>query len=107
MKAKSRFHGSRDGVALGDHLIAAAANVVRHGIYAGSCCVITVNCGIVAAESLEEFALGKTLEVYLQKSEFAAAEVARRAKSQVGVKVEPWDDRCFCEWCKQGLLINL
>ncbi|MPL67954.1 hypothetical protein SDC9_13658 [bioreactor metagenome] len=104
MKMKSRFHASVEGVTLGDQLIAATPDGTRFGIYVGACCVISVKSGIVSSETLEEFSSGLSLQIYLQKSDFAAAEIVRRAKSQIGALIEPWDDEYFCAWCRRGVL---
>lgn len=105
MKTKCRFHVSMDGMNLGDRLIAATPDGTRHGIYAGGCRVISVKSGIVSTELLEEFSAGRALQIYLQKSDFAAAEIVRRAESQVGSVIGSWDDQSFCEWCLRGLLV--
>lgn len=105
MKTKSNFHVSLEGITLGDHLVSLTPDCTRHGIYVGKCRVITVKLGVVSEESLEDFSSGEALDIYLQKSDFAAAEIARRAKSQVGFVIGTWDDRCFCEWCIKGLLV--
>ena len=105
MKTNSRLHVSMDGINLGDRLIADSPLGKRHGIYVGGCSVISVKSGVVIHEPLEEFSSGQALQIYLQKSDFAAAEIARRAKSQLGAEITYWDDKCFCEWCLRGLLI--
>ena len=56
-------------------------------------------------ESLEKFSSVQPLHVYLKKSDFAAGEIARRVKSQIGVAIGSWDDQYFCEWCLRGLLL--
>lgn len=103
MKAKSRFYLAADGVNLGDHLITVTDEKECHGIYAGRCRVISVKGGIVVAEELQEFACGSNIQVYLQKTDFAAAEIVRRAESQIGTVITPMNDRYFCEWCFYGL----
>ena len=101
MKSRDRFHPTIEGLMLGDRLISLAKNNSRYGIYAGNCQVITLRGGAVVVELLEEFA-PESLYIDLRKSDFAAAEVVRRAKSQVGVNVNPWDGRRFCDWCQRG-----
>jgi hypothetical protein len=94
-----------EGLTLGDHLIAVTSEGSRHGIYVGACRVITVKSGMVSSEPLEEFSSGQSLHIYLQKSDFAAAEIVRRAESQMGIAIGSWDDQCFCEWCFRGALL--
>ena len=105
IKSQSKFHVPTDGIMLSDHLISFTPNGTRHGIYAGGCRVISVKSGMVSLESLEEFSLGKPLRIYLQVSDFTAGEIVRRAKSQIGLVIEPWNDQHFCEWCLRGLLL--
>ena len=105
MKTKSKFHVLTDGVVLGDHLILFTPDGTRHGIYVGGCRVISVKSGMVSSESLEEFSSGEPLHIYLKVSDFTAGEIARRAKSQIGVAIDPWDDEYFCNWCLRGLLL--
>lgn len=104
MNKRCRFHVSKDGINLGDHLIADTPDGIRHGIYVGGC-VISVKFGMVSAEPLEEFSAGKAFHIYLQKSDFPAAEIVRRAQSQIGAAIRNWDDQSFCEWCLRGLLL--
>lgn len=101
---KSKFYLPAEGVNLGDHLIAFTSEKECHGIYAGRCRVICVKGGMVAAQELQEFSCGSSIHVYLQQSNFAAAEIVRRAESQLGTVIAPMDDRSFCEWCLYGLL---
>lgn len=105
MSTKSRFHMSTEGLNLGDHLISSASEITRHGIYVGRCRVISVKSGIVSAELLDEFCCGSTVNIYLQKSDYSAAEVVRRAESQIGNMIAPLDDQSFCDWCLRGLRI--
>lgn len=105
IKTKSKFHVSMDGIFLGDHLIVVTPDGIRHGIYVGECRVISIKSGMVSSESLEAFSCGNPLHTYLIVSDFAAGEIARRAKSQIGVAIGPWDDQYFCEWCVRGLLL--
>jgi hypothetical protein len=94
-----------EGITLGDRLIAIAPSGSRHGIYVGECRVISVKSGIVASEPLEEFCSGKSLDINLQTSDFAATEITRRAKSQIGVVYGIGNDQYFCEWCIRGLML--
>jgi hypothetical protein len=105
MKAKSKFHVAMDGIFLGDHLISFTPDRTRHGIYVGKCRVISIKSGIVSSESLEEFSSGEPLHTYLIKSDFTAGEIVRRAESQIGAAIAPWDDQYFCRWCLRGLLL--
>lgn len=104
MKMKSKFYLPAEGVNLGDHLVAFTPEKECHGIYAGRCRVICVKDGMVAAQELQEFSCGNSIQVYLQKSNFAAAEIVSRAESQMHTVIAPMDDRSFCEWCVYGLL---
>jgi len=105
-KTKSKFHVLTDGIILGDHLILMTPDGTRHGIYVGECRVISVKSGIVSAETLDEFSSGNPLHIHLKISDFTAGEIARRAESQIGVPIIPWDDHYFCEWCLRGLLLT-
>lgn len=105
MKTKSKFHVALDGIFLGDHLILFTPDGTRHGIYVGQCRVISIKSGIVSLESLEEFSAGSPLHIHLEKPDFAAGEIARRARSQIGVAIGPWDEKDFCEWCLRGVLL--
>lgn len=106
MQTRSRFHVSVEGVTLGDHLIAFSPAGVRHAIYVGKCLVVSVKSGRVSLESLDEFSSGGSLNIFLQKSDFPASEIARRAKSQIGLVLDTIDDNFFCEWCRTGLSIT-
>lgn len=101
---KSKFYLPAEGVNLGDHLVAFTPEKECHGIYAGRCRVIGVKDGMVTVQELQEFSCGNSIQVYLQKSNFAAAEIVSRAESQLHTVIAPMDDRSFCEWCLYGLL---
>ncbi|MCX7780545.1 MAG: lecithin retinol acyltransferase family protein [Negativicutes bacterium] len=100
---RKAFRTSTDGIALGDHIVNEQA---VHGIYAGNCEVVGIVNGMIANQSLEQFAGSGGFQVLPDKSDFAAAEIVRRAKSQLTRPIFPHaqdSDKHFCHWCRHGL----
>lgn len=106
MNTRSRFHVSMEGIALGDYVLSFTPEGTHHGIYVRNCHVISVKSGIVTSESLEKFSQREPLYIYLQKSDFTANEIVRRAESQIGAVIGPGSEQYFCQWCLRGLLLT-
>ena len=105
-KPPHTFRTSTDGISLGDHLCTLGSDRNRHGIYAGSCQVVCYAGGVIAQVPLDTFAGGSEIVVSLDKSEYTAAEIVRRAKSMLesGLEFEFISGDHFCKWCRRGLL---
>lgn len=105
-KGKNTFRTSLDGLALGDHICSQAADLPRHGIYAGGCQVVCCADGVIARMSLDAFAGGRPISIQLDKAEYTASEIVRRADSQLQPHTEAdfLSGEHFCKWCRRGLL---
>ncbi|MDX2244029.1 MAG: lecithin retinol acyltransferase family protein [Leptolyngbyaceae cyanobacterium bins.302] len=93
----------------GDHIRVWRGGYYHHGIYCGDSSVIHYGGGkgdsTIQRESLEAFALEKTIEIASYSKYFSASEVIERAESRLGEgKYNLVFNNCehFANWCKIG-----
>ena len=98
---------------VGAHIVTPRLGYTHHGIHVGAGRVVHysglargLRSGPVEEVSLERFASGHLLGVIAgAPQQFAADEVARRARSRLGEnRYRLFTNNCehFCEWCLQG-----